>query len=155
MAAIDEGAVNNAIKAIVNQVIPKPNDLEALGRAKLAYIGVGFLWVRSNWDVDRQGNWSFGGNASAKADIADLVKAAAAGGVPPAELSLAIKGAIERISKSEGDGIFETIVMPVVVPEGSIQDALKMLGDAVGKLVQRSTEKEVTAGAVTARTTTG
>lgn len=155
MTAIDEGAVNNAIKAIVNQVIPKPNDLEALGRAKLAYIGVGFLWVRSSWDVDRQGNWSFGGNLSAKADIADLVKAAAAGGVPPAELSLAVKGAIERISTSEGDGVFETIVMPVVVPEAEIEPALSMLGQAITALVQRSVSKEVTAGSVTAKTTTG
>ncbi len=142
MAAIDEGAVNSAVKALVNQVIPKPNDLEALAKAKLAYVGVGFLWVRSNWNVDHGGNWSFGGSGAAKADIADLVKSAVTGGVPPAELSLSVKNAIERISKSKGDGIFETIVIPVVVPDASIEAALKMLGEAVAALVQRSDRKE-------------
>lgn len=138
---IDASSVFQAAKVISNRVIPKIEELRKLKAEGYGYVGVGFFRVRARWEVDRDGKLKVGGGLEVKADLAELAKIAAAGGVPAADIAAKVSAAFDRVTATDGAGVFELMLLPLVVPESQMDATAQMIHAVFGTLAGREEEK--------------
>lgn len=138
---IDPRAVFKAAEVISNRVIPKIEELRKLKAENYCYLGAGLLRVRARWEIDRDGKLKVGGGVDVKADLAELAKIAASGGIPPADIALQVKAAFERVTATDGAGVFELMLLPLVVPLEQMEATAAMVNGVFGALAGRVEEK--------------